>query len=461
MTEKQIETAINGKKNLFITGPAGTGKTYLLNKIIEKESKSLLLCAPTGIAAINIGGETLHKIFHIPVPAFEPPSFAKNKKGAITAAQLKVIAAADVLIIDEISMCRNDVFRFIIKVLRKAEKIKGSKIRIIVCGDFNQLPPVVKKNEEKLFKKFGFDLSGYPFTTKEWDSCNFKVIELTDIKRQSNKDFIENINNIRAGRDIEKTLSYFNSFVDKKIDKDNAIFICGTNAKAEEINKEYLDSLDGDIKVFPAEKSGRVASGIVEDFLLMKENAKIIFTVNDIQGKYKNGTFATIKKIHNDYVIVDIDGKDVFINPHVYKLYKYSVTGNVLSKKEIGQIKQYPFKIGKAITIHKSQGQTFDNVILSPEIFANGQLYVALSRVRTPEGLSLLSPISEKDIIPNKVVEEFISNNYVYKKKVSSVSKRKTLANSATKKKASSKTVSKKGTKNKRNNSKATGRKNS
>lgn len=459
MTEKQIETAINGKKNLFITGPAGTGKTYLLNKIIEKESKSLLLCAPTGIAAINIGGETLHKIFHIPVPAFEPPSFAKNKKGAITAAQLKVIAAADVLIIDEISMCRNDVFRFIIKVLRKAEKIKGSKIRIIVCGDFNQLPPVVKKNEEKLFKKFGFDLSGYPFTTKEWDSCNFKVIELTDIKRQSNKEFIENINNIRAGRDIEKTLSYFNTFVDKKIDKDNAIFICGTNAKAEEINKEYLDALDGDIKVFPAEKSGRVASGIVEDFLLMKEKAKIIFTVNDIQGKYKNGTFATIKKIHNDYVIVDIDGKDVFINPHVYKLYKYSVTGNILSKKEIGQIKQYPFKIGKAITIHKSQGQTFDNVILSPEIFANGQLYVALSRVRTPEGLSLLSPISEKDIIPNKVVEEFISNNYVYKKKVSSVSKRKTLANSATKKKVSSKTVSKKGTKNKRNNSKATGRK--
>lgn len=418
MTDKQISTAVTGNKNLFITGPAGTGKTFLLNKIIEEETKkgkSLLLCAPTGIAAINIGGETLHKVFHIPVPAFEAPSFAKNKKGAITTAQLKIIAAADVLIIDEISMCRNDVFSFVIKVLRKAEKLKGSKIRIIVCGDFNQLPPVVKKSEEKLFKKFGFHISGYPFTTKEWETCKFKVIELKDVKRQENIEFIENLNNIRAGINIKEAITYFNTFVNKKINEENAIYVCGTNVKANEINKEYLDSISGDLKVLQAEKNGRGTVGIVEDILLVKENAKIIFTTNDVQGKYKNGTFGVIKRVFDDYVIVEIDGKDIFVKPYEYKIYNYSVNKNALVKKEIGCAIQYPFKIGKAITIHKSQGQTFDNVILSPEIFANGQLYVALSRVRTPEGLSLLSEINENNIISNSIVEDFIKNGYVFK----------------------------------------------
>lgn len=450
MTEKQIETAINGQKNLFITGPAGTGKTWLLNKIIEKSSNNLLLCAPTGIAAINIGGDTLHKVFHIPVPSFEPPSFAKNKKNAITTAQLKVIAAADTLIIDEISMCRNDVFSFVIKVLRKAEKLKGSKIRIIVCGDFNQLPPVVKKNEEKLFKKFGFDISGYPFTTKEWESCKFKVVELKDIKRQSNREFIDNINNIRAGKDIENTIKYFNSFVGKEFDAENAVYICGTNAKAEEINREYLNSLDGELKVFQTEKSGRVAPGIVEDFLLMKENAKVIFTVNDVKNRYKNGSFGTIKKIFNDYVIVDINGKDVFVKPYNYKMYKYTATGNSLSKKETGSFLQYPFKIGKAITIHKSQGQTFDNVMLSPEIFANGQLYVALSRVKSPEGLSLLSPISENDVFPNKTVDDFVLNGYKFTEtKSTSIKKnvkKKVVSKATTKKGATKKDTVKKST---------------
>jgi DNA replication protein DnaC len=146
VTDKEIDKALKSSRNLFITGAAGTGKTYFLNKFIA-ETPNVLTCASTGIAAINVGGDTAHRVFHIPVPAFDAPSFAKNKKGAITKAQLNVIAKADVIIIDEISLLRNEAFRFLVKVLRKAEKEKGSKIRLIVVGDFSQLPPVVKKTE--------------------------------------------------------------------------------------------------------------------------------------------------------------------------------------------------------------------------------------------------------------------------------------------------------------------------
>ena len=143
------------------------------------------------MAAFLVGGETVHKVFHIPVPCFDSPSFAKGKKGAITQAQLKAIAKADEVIIDEISMLNNGAFRFMIKVLHKAEKIKGSKIRLIVSGDFSQLPPVVTKSDLKFMKKFGLHESGFCFTTAEWKSCNFKVIELTEVKRQSDKEYIE------------------------------------------------------------------------------------------------------------------------------------------------------------------------------------------------------------------------------------------------------------------------------
>ena len=412
MTEKQIDAAFNSSRNLFLTGPAGTGKSYTLNKYIESH-ENILMCAPTGIAALNIGGDTMHRLFHIPVPAYESPSFAKNKKGAITQSMLKVIAQADTIIIDEISMARNDVFSFAIKVIRKAEKLKGSKIRLIVCGDFSQLPPVVKKTEHALMKKFGFDLSGYAFTTPEWKSCNFKVVELTEVKRQSDLEFITELNKIRVGN--FETLDYWKQFVNKNTDYKNSVVICGTNAEADRINKEYLDSLDGEIKVLQSFKEGYCTSGYIDDIILVKEGCRIIFNANDnIKKKYSNGTFGTLKRIDVNYVIVDIDGEDVVVKKHDYPIYSYTCTKNVLTKKELGVIHQYPFKLGKAITIHKSQGQTFDNVIISPEIFAAGQLYVALSRVRSPQGFVLLDELKPEYLIIDDNVKKFYAGNYTF-----------------------------------------------
>lgn len=428
MTDKEIQKHFDSTKNLFITGPAGVGKSYWLNDYISKHD-NVLVVAPTGIAALNIGGETMHKVFHIPVPAFESPSFAKNKKGAITTAMLNVIANADTIILDEVSMARNAEFAFMIKVIRKAEKIKGSKIRIIVSGDFSQLPPVVKKTELKLMKKFKFHESGYAFTTPEWKSCNFKVIELTDIKRQDNKEFIKVLNEIRIGDCTH--IDYFKQFVNPNPDYSDAICICGTNAEADRLNQEYLDSLTGNTTVLQARKEGRCGTLFNNDLILIKEGARVIFTSNDlIRNKYKNGSFGIVKNIAADSVVVTINGKDEVIYRQDYPIYSYHALGKSLLKKELGTVHQYPFRLGKAITIHKSQGQTFDKVIISPEIFAAGQLYVVLSRVRSPEGLVLLKEIQKEHLIVDELVQKFYKNNYKWNVKPRTKTVKKTAVKS-------------------------------
>lgn len=439
MTEKQIDAAFASKRNLFLTGPAGTGKSYRLNQYINK-TDNVLVCAPTGIAAINVGGDTAHKIFHIPVPAYESPSFAKGKKGALKMSDLNLLVKSDVVIIDEISMFKNSDFSFAIKVLRKAEKLKGSKIRVIVSGDFSQLPPVVRKGDEKLLKKFGFDVSGFAFTTPEWKSLNFKVVELTDVKRQSDLEFITELNRVRVG-DFSN-YKYFNQFVNENPDYTDAVCICGTNAEAERLNNEYLDSLKGMEYVFRAVKTGHVPTGYDNDVVVLKQGSKVIFTANDnVKGLYKNGTFGVVKGFLDTAIIVTVDNKDVFVNRQKTSIYSYSVTGGVLHKKEIGSITQYPLRVGKAITIHKSQGQTFDRVIILPTIFAAGQLYVALSRVKSPDGLTLLREVQPSDFMINDVVKKFYDNNYVF-----DVKKKVVVKKDSSKKTSSSKSVAKKKT---------------
>ena len=427
MTEKQIQTAFESKSNLFITGPAGVGKSYRINAFIAGHPElNILMCAPTGIAAMNIGGDTAHRVFHIPVPAYQSPTFAKGRKGAITESMLKVIAQADVIFLDEVSMMRNDNFSFMIKVIRKAEKLKGSKIRLIVSGDFSQLPPVVKKTELSILKKFGFDTSGYPFTTSEWKSCKFKVVELTQVMRQDDTEFIDNLNKIRIGDCSD--LSYWNRFVCENPDYGDAIVVCGTNSEAERINREYLDSLPGDLKALQSYKTGFCSAGYVDDIVLVKEGCCVIFTVNDnISKAYHNGTFGTVKSVGSDSVVVTVDNKDIVVKRHDFTIYSYNLKGDVFIKTEAAVIKQFPFKLGKAITIHKSQGQTFDRMILSPEIFAPGQLYVALSRVRSPEGLVLLKPLRSEYLIIDDTVRKFYENGYTWEVAKRTVSAKKSV----------------------------------
>lgn len=429
------EVLWNTERNVFLTGPAGTGKTTLLKRYMEDHTKAIV-CAPTGVAAVNAGGDTMHRIFSIPVPAYG----AQLSK--VTPAQLKTLAACDYIIIDEISMARSDVFAFAMKVLHKAEKVKGSKIRLIVVGDFSQLPPVVPKNEKKMLKKFGFDESGFAFTTKEWKSMNFKVVVLNEVKRQSDAEFISHLWQARTAN--EECVSYFNQFVSEDYPQDS-IVICGTNAEADRINREYLDNLEGTMSAYQAEKKGRNTAGIVDDVILLKENCKVMFTVNDPKGRFQNGTFGVVEMFDKDVVYVRTEKGLIEVSKFEQKTYSYKATGGILEKKEVGSVKQIPLKVAAAITIHKSQGKTFDKAIISPEIFAPGQLYVALSRVRTPEGLYLTGEITEASLIPDPIVDEFIANGYKWVKeppkkevkKSSSASKPKTVAKKKVAKSAS------------------------
>ncbi len=416
---KKKDYLMDSDKNIFLTGKAGTGKTYQIQKFVEKmkeEGKVVLVSAPTGTAAVNAGGETAHSLFGIPIPCYGV-SISK-----VQPQKIKTLAMADVIIIDEVSMMRNDAFSFAMRVLKKAEKLKGKKIRVILTGDFSQLPPVVQKKDVSYLKKFGYDLSGYAFTTKEWASLHLKTVELTKIWRQEDGSKLAEM--LGKVRDNDPTaIDYFKQFVKEGYKaSDDEIQVCGTNAEADEINRNYLNAIPGPVVAYQAEKKGRNAAGICEDIVLLKKGARVMFLVNDVKKNiYQNGSMGMITDLNEKCVTVALDnGKVIPVFTHEYKSYSYKISGGELTKNEIGSIKQIPLKVAKAITIHKSQGKTFDKVVITPNIFASGQLYVALSRVKSPEGLVLTSEVKLEHFKDNPIVNEFYANNFTYEIKAAS-----------------------------------------
>ena len=453
-------------RNIAMFGRAGTGKTTRIQKFVkemEERGKKVLVCAPTGTAAVNACGETAHSLFGIPIPCYGV-SISKTPTNKI-----KVLAGADIVIIDEISMMRNDAFSYAMRVLKKAEKLKGGRIRVILVGDFSQLPPVVPKKEEKFLKKFGYALSGYAFTAKEWAALNLRVVELTKIYRQDEAEFIENLGKVR---DCDTScVEYFNRFVDDtySIDDPNAkpeekeskefnfdetdddigknsfedddisagyfsenfdddkpinpkllsadcVVLCGTNAEAERINKAYRDSLPSQLVAYEARKKGRNSLSDIEDIILLKEEAKVMFTVNDDwKNRFQNGTMGKVTICHSDHVTVRLESnKLVNVYPHKYTSYSYKISGGELTKSKVGEVLQIPLKIAAAITIHKSQGKTFEKAIINPSVFTAGQLYVALSRVTSPSGLILTASITEDAFVENTIISEFYKNDFTY-----------------------------------------------
>lgn len=396
--QKTLDYLTEGK-NVFVTGDGGTGKSYVIQKYIDwciEKKKNLIICAPSGIAALNVGGVTAHRAFSLPIGIVE--NFDKLKVP-------KEIRTADVCIIDEISMNRMDVFKEISYIWKKAG---NSDKQMIVVGDFFQLPPIVGTNEKETYHEL-YKNCIYPFECPEWKEYNFKYCILTEIERQKNDvEFIKNLNKARVG---DRTcIEYFNRFVRTSPKETDIISLCPTNREAEEINSSRLANLPGPSTLFHAKIEGEVklSDMVTSELLELKAGARIMTLVNDLNGDFANGSFGIIKKVYEDSIDVKMDnGKSLHIDPFRWSITKYAQNEATLEQVEIGSFEQLPVKLAYAITIHKSQGQTYDAAVISPKVFNEGQLYVALSRIRSSAGLYIKEKISPRALNASKKAYAF------------------------------------------------------
>ena len=403
--QKAFDSAMAGK-NIFLTGEAGSGKSWLINKIIaefERQNKRVLPEAPTGIAAIELdGGTTMHRTHRIPIDIVETIS----KKPTYS----RVISKADLIIIDEISMARIDVFDYAMKSIEKS----NPNVQIIVVGDFCQLPPVVRNEDREMYELLK-DTSmgkGYCFQSEYWTKMKFETHYLKEPMRQSEDTFIKALNEARYGD--PNCISYFNKCVGKEIDPNrNYIYLTGKNRVADEKNEEELSKLTTKEYDFPTEIFGKVNKGdkAIPDILSLKIGARVMMLKNDPEGVYSNGTIGTVENINLEENTVFVrfpQGHGTWVAKHTWEVNKYELSEEGdLQKVVIGGYSNFPMRLAWAITIHKSQGQTFDSVILDPQCWEEGQLYVALSRVKTIEGLILTRPIQASSLKADISVQNF------------------------------------------------------
>lgn len=405
--------------SIFLTGKAGTGKTTFLRTLKEKSSKRSIIVAPTGVAAINAGGMTIHSFFQLPLSPFVPEVNFKNRFD-YSKEKRKIIRTLDLLIIDEISMVRSDVLDAIDSVLRRFrehEKPFGG-VQLLMIGDLQQLTPVVTPEDEVILQRY-YDTS-YFFGSKALRSISYVTIELTHVYRQQDKEFITLLNNIREGQvsetDLKRLNERFNPNFEPEVGSDY-IRLTTHNKMAESYNEVQLYNLPSKACTFTAEADGNFPEyNYPADFkLTLKRGAQVMFIRNDNNGRYYNGRIGHVTHIDNEKILVLCPGddKEIEVQQETWENTKYSLNEKTkqIEAEVQGTFKQYPLRLAWAITIHKSQGLTFEHAIIDAQSsFAAGQVYVALSRCKTLEGLILASPISSSAIINDSQVTNYISH---------------------------------------------------
>ena len=405
--------------SIFLTGKAGTGKTTFLRTLKEKSSKRSIIVAPTGVAAINAGGMTIHSFFQLPLSPFVPEANFKNRFD-YSKEKRKIIRTLDLLIIDEISMVRSDVLDAIDSVLRRFrehEKPFGG-VQLLMIGDLQQLTPVVTPEDEVILQRY-YDTS-YFFGSKALRSISYVTIELTHVYRQQDEEFITLLNNIREGQvsetDLKRLNERFNPNFEPEVGSDY-IRLTTHNKMAESYNEVQLHNLPSKACTFIAEADGNFPEyNYPADFkLTLKRGAQVMFIRNDNNGRYYNGRIGHVTHIDNEKILVLCPGddKEIEVQQETWENTKYSLNEKTkqIEAEVQGTFKQYPLRLAWAITIHKSQGLTFEHAIIDAQSsFAAGQVYVALSRCKTLEGLILASPISCSAIINDNQVMNYISH---------------------------------------------------
>lgn len=420
--KQALELMENSRRHLFITGKAGTGKSTLLSYFRASTAKRLAVLAPTGVAALNVKGQTIHSFFRFKTD-ITPDTVKRVKNG-------KLYRELDCLIIDEISMVRADLLDCVDRFLRlngPDSKQAFGGVQMIFIGDLYQLPPVVTTNERHVFESY-YD-SPYFFSARVLADIDMTLIELEKIYRQKDAEFIRLLNGIRTNTLEDVDLAELNQRVDtvfQPAEKEFFITLTTTNAMADDINERQLDRLRGRGATYEAQVGGEFdrSSYPTQTYLSIKPGAQVMLLNNDSAKRWVNGSLGQVAKIlrdddDGDIVVVRLtDGKTVEVEPYTWELtaMRYNDSTERLEADTIGTFTQYPLRLAWAVTIHRSQGKTFDRVIidLGRGTFAHGQTYVALSRCTALDGLVLRQPLKTQYIRTDRRVIEFVTR-YQYK----------------------------------------------
>ncbi|MCO5234085.1 MAG: helix-turn-helix domain-containing protein [Chitinophagales bacterium] len=424
-------------KNIFLTGKAGTGKTTLLKEILRSTHKNTVVVAPTGIAALNAGGITIHSLFQLPFASFIPDfDYAWANSGRIKfedrtslkrhfsmrGEKLNIIRNLELMIIDEVSMLRADVLDAIdyqLRTIRKDSRPFGS-VQVLFIGDLLQLPPVVKSEEWDILRNFYQGM--FFFHALVLKESSLVYVELEKIYRQQDDVFIDILNSLRENFVTQKHVEILNKYVNPEFDtKSNKGYIILTthNENADQINKDSLREIDEKEYHFQAIIDGDFPEKIypIDKKMTLKIGAQVMFTKNDlaINKRYFNGKIGVVSSISNAGIKVKCldDQQEIEVEMHEWKNIHYQVDSNTkeINENVIGIFKHYPLKLAWAITVHKSQGLTFEKAVLDiSKVFAPGQAYVALSRLTSLDGLILLKPIQLNGLSNDKSVVEFAQN---------------------------------------------------
>jgi hypothetical protein len=416
-------------RNVFLTGKAGTGKTTFLHHLKSKSPKRMVVVAPTGVAAINAGGVTIHSFFQLPFHPFIPAQYITDtgqKTEPLLSSSFKlgrekinIIKSLDLLIIDEISMVRSDLLDAIDMVLRrhKDRNRPFGGVQLLMIGDIHQLSPVVKDEDWEMLSRY-YETAFF-FGSLALRSSDYVTIELKFIFRQQDRMFIELLNKIRDSKMDNQSLDILNKRCDPQFhtgEHEGYITLTTHNNQAQKINDSKLEKLPGKARIFKAsirDEFPEYAYPTAEE-LLLKTGAQVMFVKNDISKDklYFNGKIGRITGFDDDLIMVHCPADDttIAVTEVEWQNMKYALDEDTKEIQEtvIGSFIQYPLKLAWAITIHKSQGLTFDRVVIDAHAaFAHGQVYVALSRCRTLEGMVLSTPISNRSIISDATVSEF------------------------------------------------------
>ena len=421
---KELRTAWdfveNTGKSIFLTGKAGTGKTTFLKAVVERSRKRSMVVAPTGVAAVNAGGVTIHSFFQLPFTPYVPDAKIKDRF-EYSREKRRLIASLDLLIIDEISMVRSDLLDAVDTVLRRFRNhhVPFGGVQLLMIGDLQQLTPVVTAEEEALLNTY-YD-TPYFFSSKALSQVDYVTIQLETVYRQQDTDFLQLLNVVRSGQATERELALLNSRCQPAFaprPEEGYIRLTTHNWLADNCNEAELRKLTTPSFTYAAEVEGTFPEYAhpTSDRLELKVGTQVMFVKNDPSADhlFYNGRIGRVTHLDSTHISVLCpgDAEPIEVTPLEWENVRYKINDETreIETEVQGKFRQFPLRLAWAITIHKSQGLTFDHVVIdAARSFAPGQVYVALSRCRTLGGLVLSSPLSPHSIINDTRVDGFIS----------------------------------------------------